>query len=133
MTQLIGGTRYIGQGWRMLVECLAEGRGISLPALSVGAGKTASRFTGACAAIRQQFNRPIGALRGHRTAGADRRPHLPEMDAARTLTLGALDIGEKPSVISAIVKYHLTENYRRCINDAMDIQGAAASAWGRPT
>lgn len=130
MSQLIGGTRYIGQGWRMLVECLAEGRGISLPALSVGAGKTASRFTGAYAAIRTQFNRPIGHFEGIEQPLARIAALTYQMDAARTLTLGALDIGEKPSVISAIVKYHLTENYRRCINDAMDIQGGSGICLG---
>ena len=130
MSQLVGGTEYIGQGWRMLVECLAEGRGISLPALSVGAGKTASRFTGAYAAIRRQFNQPIGRFEGIQEPLARIAALTYQMDAARTLTLGALDIGEKPSVISAIVKYHLTEKYRRCINDAMDIQGGSGICLG---
>ena len=130
MSQLIGGTEFIGQGWRMLVECLAEGRGISLPALSVGAGKTASRYTGAYAAIRRQFNQPIGRFEGIEEPLARIAALTYQMDAARTLTLGALDIGEKPSVISAIVKYHLTENYRRCINDAMDIQGGSGICLG---
>ncbi len=130
MSQLIGGSEYIGQGWRMLVECLAEGRGISLPALSVGAGKTVSRFTGAYAAIRRQFNMPIGRFEGIQEPLARIAALTYQMDAARTLTLGALDIGEKPSVISAIVKYHLTEKYRRCINDAMDIQGGSGICLG---
>ena len=130
MTQLIGGAEYIGQGWRMLVECLAEGRGISLPALSVGAGKTASRFSGAYAAIRRQFNVPIGRFEGVEEALARIAALTYQMDAARTLTLGALDIGEKPSVVSAIVKYHLTEKYRRCINDAMDVQGGSGICLG---
>ena len=130
MTQLVGGTKYVGQGWRMLVECLAEGRGISLPALSVGAGKTASRFTGAYAAIRRQFNVPIGRFEGIEESLARIAALTYQMDAARTLTLGALDIGESPSVISAIVKYHLTEKYRRCINDAMDIQGGSGICLG---
>ncbi|MGB5253513.1 MAG: acyl-CoA dehydrogenase [Sedimenticolaceae bacterium] len=130
MTQLIGGLEFVGQGWRMLVECLAEGRGISLPALSVGAGKTASRFTGAYAAIRQQFGMPIGRFEGIEEPLARIAALTYQMDAARTLTLGALDIGEKPSVISAIVKYHLTEKYRRCINDAMDIQGGSGICLG---
>ena len=64
MSQLIGEQQYIGKGWRMLVESLAEGRGISLPALSVGAAKVSSRYTGAYAAIRQQFNMPIGRFEG---------------------------------------------------------------------
>ncbi len=130
LTQLVGGRNYIGQGWRMLVECLAEGRGISLPALSVGAGKTASRFSGAYAAIRRQFNLPIGRFEGIQEPLARIAGLTYQMDAARTLTLGALDVGEKPSVVSAIVKYHLTEKYRRCINDAMDIQGGSGICLG---
>lgn len=130
MSQMIGGEAYIGQGWRMLVECLAEGRAISLPALSVGAGKTASRFTGAYAAVRRQFNLAIGRFEGVEEPLARIAALTYQMDAARTLTLGALDIGEKPSVISAIVKYHLTEKYRRCINDAMDIQGGSGICLG---
>ena len=130
MSQLIGEQAFVGQGWRMLVECLAEGRGISLPALSVGAGKTACRFTGAYAAIRRQFNIPIGRFEGIEEPLARIAALTYQMDAARTLTLGALDIGEKPSVISAIVKYHLTEKYRRCINDAMDVQGGSGICLG---
>jgi len=130
MSQLVGGPEYIGQGWRMLVECLAEGRGISLPALSVGAGKMASRYTGAYAAIRRQFNVPIGRFEGVQEPLARIAALTYQMDAARTLTLGALDIGESPSVISAIVKYHLTEKYRQCINDAMDIQGGSGICLG---
>ena len=130
LTQLIGGAERIGQGWRMLVECLAEGRGISLPALSVGAGKTVSRYTGAYAAIRRQFNMPIGQFEGIEQPLARIAALTYQMDAARLLTLGGLDIGEKPSVISAIVKYHLTEKYRRCVNDAMDIQGGSGICLG---
>lgn len=130
MAQLIGGQQYIGHGWKMLVECLAEGRGISLPSLSVGAGKLASRYTGAYAAIRRQFNLPIGQFEGIEKPLARIAGLTYQMDAARQLTLGALDIGEKPSVISAIVKYHLTEKYRECINDAMDIQGGSGICMG---
>ena len=130
LSQLIGGEKYIGQGWRMLVESLAEGRGVSLPALAVGAGKVCSRYTGAYAAIRQQFNMPIGRFEGVEEALARIAGLTYQMDAARRLTLGALDIGEKPSVISAIVKYHLTERYRRLINDAMDVQAGSGIMLG---
>ncbi|RMG33464.1 MAG: acyl-CoA dehydrogenase, partial [Gammaproteobacteria bacterium] len=130
MSQLIGGERQIGKGWRMLVECLSEGRAISLPSLSVGAGKVASRYTGAYAAIRQQFGMPIGRFEGIEKPLARIAGLTYQMDAARQLTLGALDLGEKPSVISAIVKYHLTEKYRQCINDAMDIQGGSGICLG---
>lgn len=130
LTQLIGGEQYIGQGWRMLVESLAEGRGISLPALSAGSGKTASRYTGAYAAIRRQFNLPIGQFEGIEEPLARIAGLTYQIDAARKLTLSALDTGEKPSVISAIIKYHLTERYRTLINDAMDIQAGSGICLG---
>ncbi|MCG7957500.1 MAG: hypothetical protein JAY69_00340, partial [Candidatus Thiodiazotropha taylori] len=120
---VMGGAEGAGQGWRMLMDSLSEGRGISLPALSTGAGKTASRYTGAYAAVRSQFNQPIGHFEGVEEALARIGGLTYQMDAARKLTLSALDSGETPSVISAIVKYHLTERYRQVINDAMDIQG----------
>jgi acyl-CoA dehydrogenase len=130
MSQLIGEQKHIGNGWRMLVESLAEGRGISLPALSVGAAKLSSRYTGAYAVIRQQFNMSIGRFEGIEEALARIAGLTYQMDAARKLTLSALDVGEKPSVISAIVKYHLTERYRQLINDAMDIQAGSGICMG---
>ncbi|MBT9567184.1 MAG: acyl-CoA dehydrogenase [Thiobacillus sp.] len=130
LSQIVGGEAGIGQGWRMLVESLSEGRGISLPALSTGAGKAASRFTGAYARLRRQFNQPIGQFEGVEEALARIAGLTYQMDAARRLTLAYLDQGEKPAVISAIVKYHLTEKYRRVINDAMDIQGGSGICLG---
>lgn len=130
LTQLVGGREGIGRGWRMLVECLSEGRGISLPSLSVGAAKLACRHTGAYAAIRQQFGLPIGRFEGIEKPLARIAGLTYQMDAARNLTLCGLDIGERPSVVSAIIKYHLTEKYRQCINDAMDIQGGSGICLG---
>ncbi|HEY9097650.1 MAG TPA: acyl-CoA dehydrogenase [Thiobacillus sp.] len=130
LSQIVGGPSGIGQGWRMLVESLSEGRGISLPALSTGAGKAACRFTGAYARLRRQFNQPIGHFEGVEEALARIAGLTYQMDSARRLTLAYLDRGEKPSVISAIVKYHLTEKYRRVINDAMDIQGGSGICLG---
>jgi acyl-CoA dehydrogenase len=127
---IVGGASGAGQGWRMLMDCLSEGRGISLPALATGAGKMASRYTGAYAAVRKQFHQPIGLFEGVEEALARIGGLTYEMDAARTLTLSALDQGESPSVISAIVKYHLTERYRQVINDAMDIQGGSGICLG---
>ncbi|MEW8254008.1 MAG: acyl-CoA dehydrogenase [Candidatus Thiodiazotropha taylori] len=127
---VMGGAEGAGQGWRMLMDSLSEGRGISLPALSTGAGKTASRYTGAYAAVRSQFNQPIGHFEGVEEALARIGGLTYQMDAARKLTLSALDSGETPSVISAIVKYHLTERYRQVINDAMDIQGGSGICLG---
>lgn len=130
LSQVIGGREGIGQGWRMLVESLAEGRGISLPALATGAAKVASRFTGAYAAVRRQFNQPIGRFEGVEEALARIAGLTYRMDSARLLTLAFLDRGERPAVVSAIVKYHLTEGYRRVVNDAMDIQGGSGICLG---
>jgi acyl-CoA dehydrogenase len=127
---VIGGRERVGQGWRMLMECLAAGRSISLPALSCGAGKLACRATGAYARIRQQFKLPIGKFEAVEEALARIAGYTYMMDAARTLTARAVDLGEKPSVASAIVKYQLTEHMRRVVNDAMDIQGGAGICLG---
>ena len=127
---IIGGPTMAGSGWRMLMDCLAAGRGISLPSLSVGAAQLAARTTGSYANVREQFGLPIGRFEGieeplARIAG---RTYL--MDATRRLTLGAIDSGQKPAVVSAIVKRYLTEGMRAVVNDAMDIQGGAAIVRG---
>lgn len=127
---IIGGVARAGQGWRMLMECLADGRAISLPALSAGAGKLVCRATGAYARVRRQFHQPIGRFEGVEEALARIAGLTYQMDAARLLTTTALDQGEKPAVISAIVKYHLTERMRRVVNDAMDIQGGSGICLG---
>ncbi len=130
MDWIIGGVDQAGQGWRMLMECLSDGRGISLPALSTGAGKLASLSVGAYARVRQQFKLPIGKFEGVEEALARIGGMSYSMDAARSLTLTALDNGEKPSVISAVVKYHLTEMMRKVVNDAMDVLGGSGICLG---
>jgi len=127
---IIGGRERAGQGWRMLMECLSDGRGISLPALSTGAGKLTTRAVGGYARIRRQFKLPIGRFEGVEEALARIGGYTYIMDAARTLTAAALDRGEKPAVISAIVKYHLTESMRKVINDGMDVLGGAGICLG---
>jgi acyl-CoA dehydrogenase len=127
---VIGGQARIGQGWRMLMECLADGRSISLPALSTGAGKLASRATGAYAAVRKQFKTPIGRFEGISEVLGRIAGNTYAMDAARTLTTLAVDQGEKPAVASAIVKYHLTERMRKVIDDAMDVHGGRGICMG---
>lgn len=123
MDWVIGGRAGVGQGWRMLMECLSDGRGISLPAVSTGAAKLAARTTGAYARVRQQFNVPIGEFEGVQEALARMGGLTYLAEAARLVTLGALDQGEKPPVITAIIKYHLTEFMRQVVNDAMDVHG----------
>lgn len=130
MDYLIGGQPMIGHGWKMLMNCLAVGRSISLPAGGTGAAKMASMTTGAYARIRRQFNLPIGEFEGVQEALARIGGNTYVMDAARTMTAGAVDLGEKPAVLSGVVKYHVTERMRQCINDAMDVHGGKGICMG---
>jgi acyl-CoA dehydrogenase len=114
----------------MLMDCLAAGRSVSLPALSVSAGKSVSRVTGAYARVRKQFKLPLGRFEGVEEPLARIAGYTYMMDAARTLTTRALDAGEQPAVASAIVKYQLTEHMRRIVNDAMDIHGGTGICLG---
>jgi acyl-CoA dehydrogenase len=127
---IIGGPKMAGQGWRMLMECLAAGRSISLPSSSTGYSKLVARATGAYARVRSQFKTPIGKFEGIEEPLARIGANLYTMDAARAMTAGAVDLGEKPSVVSAIVKYHLTERGRAVVNDAMDILGGKGICLG---
>jgi acyl-CoA dehydrogenase len=130
MDYIIGGTERIGQGWRMLMECLAAGRSISLPASATGSAKLAARSSGAYGRVRKQFHLPVGKFEGVEEALTRIAGNLYVMDAARVLTAQAVDLGEKPSVISAIVKYHCTERGRVVINDAMDVHGGKGICLG---
>jgi acyl-CoA dehydrogenase len=130
MDWVIGGKGQAGKGWRMLVECLAAGRSISLPSMSMAAGKLCSRATGAYARVRSQFRTPIGRFEGVEEPLARIGGNTYLMDATRRMTMVALDLGEKPSVISAICKYHMTERMRQILNDAMDIHGGKGIMMG---
>ncbi|HNR10960.1 MAG TPA: acyl-CoA dehydrogenase, partial [Nitrosomonas europaea] len=130
MDWVIGGQDKVGQGWRMLMNSLSVGRSISLPATSVGAAKLSAWSSGAYGRVRVQFKLPIGYFEGVEEALARIAGNTYMMDAARVMTAGAVDLGEKPSVISAIVKYHLTERSRQIINDAMDIHGGKGICLG---
>jgi acyl-CoA dehydrogenase len=130
MDYVIGGADYIGQGWKMLMNCLAAGRSISLPANGVGMAKLAALTTGAYGRVRNQFNMAVGKFEGVEEALARIGGHTYIMDAARVMTAGAVDLGEKPSVVSAIVKYHLTERARLVIADAMDVHAGKGICMG---
>lgn len=127
---IIGGASQAGRGWRMLMECLAAGRSLSLPAMSTGGAKVASLVVGDYARVRKQFRLPIGRFEGIEEPLARIAGNAYVMDAARTMTCGALDQGERPSVISAIVKYQCTERLRRTLNDAMDVVGGCGICLG---
>ena len=130
MDWIIGGQEQVGNGWKMLMQCLATGRSISLPALATGAGKYTSRNTGAYARIRKQFNRSIGDFEGIQEPLARIAGETYILDAARKVTSAALDDGQNPSVISAIIKYEMTEKMRTIVNDGMDIQGGSGICLG---
>lgn len=127
---IIGGPAMAGQGWRMLMECLAAGRSISLPSSYTGMSKITTRAVGAYSLVRNQFKLPIGKFEGVEEALARIGGNTYLIDAARVMTAGAIDLGEKPSVVSAIVKYHLTERARGVVNDGMDIIGGKGICLG---
>ncbi len=127
---IIGGPIMAGQGWRMLVELLSVGRCISLPSISTGGCKGAVYSTGAYARIRRQFNMPVGRFEGVEAVIARMAARVYIMDAARSVTTAAIDAGERPSVPSGILKYHITEMGRQVANDAMDVQGGKGICLG---
>lgn len=130
MEWVVGGVKMVGHGWKMLMERLAIGRAISLPAVSVAGAKHASRYTGAYARIRKQFKMPIGRFEGVEEKLANIAGNAYLMEAARTMTVGAVDQGETPSVISAMMKYNLTEKLRFVINEAMDVHAGSGIVLG---
>jgi len=127
---VIGGQPMIGKGWRMLMECLAAGRAISLPSLSTGMSKLIVRATGGYARVRSQFKTPIGKFEGIEEPLSRMGGYLYSMDATHKLIAGMVDLGEKPAVLSAIAKYHLTDRGRRIAIDAMDIAGGKGICMG---
>jgi acyl-CoA dehydrogenase len=130
MEWVIGGQPMLGRGWRMLMECLAAGRGISLPSSNTGMAKLAVRTTGGYARIRRQFRMAIGRFEGIEEPLARMGGNLYMMDSVRQLTARAVDLGEKPAVLSGIAKLHITERARQVINDAMDIAGGKGICMG---
>jgi len=123
---IIGGKEMAGKGWRMLVNCLSAGRCISLPSGANGMAKNAVATTGAYARIRKQFNIPIGQMEGVQKPLARMAGLAYILNAARLHTAVAVDAGSKPSVPSAILKYHCTEMVRQIVNDAFDIHSGKA-------
>jgi acyl-CoA dehydrogenase len=118
---IIGGVEMAGQGWRMLMECLSIGRSISLPALSTACGKLSYRVTGAYARLRRQFNTSISNFEGIEEALGNIAGMTYLLESCRTMTAGAVDLNVRPSIVSAIAKYHMTEMARQVINHAMDV------------
>ncbi len=126
---IIGGAPMAGKGWRMLIECLGAGRGVSLPALSTAGGEMSYRMVGAYARIRRQFNTEIGKFEGVQEVTADIAGSAYMLEAMRHLVTKGLESGA-PSVMTAMAKYHATETMRRLVNHAMDVVGGRAIQMG---
>ncbi|GGW87166.1 acyl-CoA dehydrogenase [Alteromonas halophila] len=126
MDFIIGGQKNIGRGWQMLVSCLGAGRGISLPAMGVATGQSALKGTAEYAFIREQFGLPIGRFEGIQEKLADIAGKTFLLESMRVLTTEGLGTGVKPSVVTAIAKYHMTELGRDVLNSAMDVQAGKA-------
>jgi acyl-CoA dehydrogenase len=127
---VVGGVEGCGKGWRMLTESLAAGRGISLPAQSTGGAKMGTRVISAYATVRKQFGLPIGKFEGIEEPIARIAGFNYLLEAMRRYTLGAIDKGIKPAVVTAMAKYNSTEIGRKIINDAMDVAGGSGISRG---
>ncbi len=127
---IIGGKERAGQGWRMLMDCLSAGRGISLPALSTAAAQYATRVTAGYSSVREQFGMPIGKFEGIGERLGRMGGMTYAMNAARRLTAASIDAGEKPAVLSAVIKHYATEGMRDVVNDGMDIVGGSGICRG---
>ncbi len=131
LNAIIGGKDGVGKGWKMLMECLAAGRGISLPSTSAGGAKLVARVTTAYSNIRQQFGLSIGKFEGVEKVLARIVGKTYILEAMRSFTAGAIDSGSKPAVITAIAKYHATEMFREVVSDGMDIMGGSGIIRGK--
>jgi len=123
---VIGGEKMVGQGWRMLMECLAAGRAISLPSSATAGTKAMLRFTSAYGRIRKQFGFPVARMEGIEEPLARMIESAYACEAARAVTASMVSRGERPSVLSALMKYQTTERMRRAVDDAFDIHGGRA-------
>ncbi|MEN8147212.1 MAG: acyl-CoA dehydrogenase [Campylobacterota bacterium] len=130
MDMIVGAEEGVGRGWQMLMESLAVGRGISLPSTSSGGMKLTAHVAGAYTTIREQFGISISQFEGIQYELGQIAATTYMMDAARIFTIGAIDEGEKPAVINAVMKYHSTERFRDVINSGMDILGGAGIILG---
>ncbi|MGK0443734.1 MAG: acyl-CoA dehydrogenase [Bermanella sp.] len=127
---IIGGEEMAGEGWRMLVECLSVGRCITLPSGAAGAGAYAVGTSGGFTRVRRQFNTPVADMEGVQEPLARIMAKTYIAQSAVKHTANMVDNGEKPSVPSAILKYHLTEMQRDVLSDAMDVHGGKAVTLG---
>ncbi len=127
---IIGGIEKAGHGWKMLMESLGAGRGVSLPSLSCGGNALCARVSSNHAMIRKQFGVSIGLFEGVQEPLARIGASNYYLEAMRRYTLGALDRGIAPPVVTAMCKYYATEKFRDAVNDSMDVLGGAGISLG---
>jgi acyl-CoA dehydrogenase len=130
LDDVIGGEDKVGHGWKMLMECLAAGRGICLPATAKASANSATTGIIEYASHRKQFKMPILNMEGVQTKIADMLYHTWLINTSVALTNTLLDMGEKPAVISAIMKQQTTDRAREVLNHAMDIHAGSAICLG---
>lgn len=126
---IIGGASMAGKGWRMLIECLGAGRGVSLPALATASAEMCYLTVGAFSRVRRQFNMEIGKFEGVQEATAEIAAGAYMLEAMRRMVTRGLDEGA-PGVLTAMAKYHATEHMRRLVNHAMDVVSGRAIQLG---
>src|SRR4029078_8359604 len=123
---IIGGEKMAGNGWRMLMDCLSAALAISLPSSATAGVKMMLLVTSAYARVRKQFGLPVSRMEGVEEPLVRIIETAYVNEAARAMTAAMVSRGERPSVISALMKYQTTEKMRRAVNDAMDIHGGRA-------
>ena len=129
--QIIGGEENSGNGWKMLMECLAAGRAICLPATALASSKVASYGILNYAKHRKQFNIPLVKMEGVNEKLLEMFYQTWVIQSSIKLTNTLLDNGEKPAVISALMKQQTTERGRIVLNMGMDIHGGSAICYGK--
>ncbi len=128
--QIIGGEDKIGEGWKMLMECLAVGRGVSLPATANGSSKFITHTIMHYIIMRKQFNMNIGNMEAVKEKFIDMYLNTWIIHTSVNFTNHILDSGSTPSVITAIMKQQTTERARIVLNHGMDIYSGSGICIG---
>ena len=127
---VIGGEENIGKGWKMLMECLSAGRGISLPATANASSKVACYGIFHYIQTRNQFKMPLKSMEAIQEKFLNMVYHTWIIQSSVALTNNIIDSNVSPSVISAIMKQQTTERGRIVLNEALDIQAGSAICLG---
>ena len=130
LDQIIGGEENIGNGWKMLMECLSAGRGVSLPATANASSKVATFGMYHYIKTREQFKLTLSEMEGIQEKFLNMMYHTWIIQSSIEMTNDILDEGHSPAVISAIMKQQTTERGRIVLNEAIDIHAGSAICIG---